>query len=246
MLGGCEWLLSMHTFQPESDAPRLDDGPRRDASADSRTVGVTLLGASSTAASGVTTTLSLSQAVVSGSLVIVQVAARGNPPVTVSDSKNNTWSTAIELVNADNTATSGIYYSTLTSSFVPGDVITATLSGGANTHARAIGAMVADGLAALDQVGSAQLRATSTPSASTMSAVTARTELVVGATATGWMNADTLTPDTGFTQVYQYGTGGSSGSLDYELSMTLSGVQTYGTTQTQASAYCAVSVATFK
>jgi hypothetical protein len=205
-----------------------------------------MLGASSTAASGVTTTLALTRGAASGALVIVQVGAQGHTPITVSDSKGNAWSTAIELDNTPNTAAAGIYYSTLTKALAAGDAITATVGGGANANTRAIAAVVADGVTAPDQIGGARATGTTTPNASTKGAVIASAELVLGVTATGWMNADTFAPSSGFTQLYQYGTPDSSGCFDYEVSTTLSGVQTYGTTTTQAMASYAIVIATFK
>ncbi len=230
------------------DAAALPDAASPDAASPDASTAPTrvLLGTSVTALLGSTTTLTLGQPVPAGSLVIVQVAARGNTPIGVTDSKANAWTMAVAVENSTSQAVAAIFYGHVATALVAGDTITASVGGFAQPNDRAIGALIAGGVSALDQIGTAQAT-TVTPSVATLGAVTAASELFIGVTATGFITPDTFTPSSGFTQIYEYGTSNSSGSFDDKITTTAAGVATYGTTTTQGGmANYAVVIATFK
>lgn len=208
---------------------------------------VTELGETYTTASGTSVTLTLTQDVAVGTMVVVQAGGRGITTISVSDSKGNTWNSAVQLNNSSNVSAVGIFYATISNALTSGDTITVNWSGSASTNARAMRALKVTGYTTLDATGSAQSGTTS-QSATTSGAVTASDELLVGVTATGLCDSGiTYNTGNGFTEEYEYVTasGCSSGTFGQKEGTGLSGTQTYSTTSSKTGNFSSV-IATFK
>ncbi len=225
----------------QRDAARLD-GPHLDAAplAASFVLIGSDVGTATTISSGV------DRPVPAGSLVVILAAGRGVTPIIVADSAANAWTTAVQLDNSTATECSAILYSTLTTGLDGNAAINVTFSGGDNTSANDHGftVLLASGVSALDQVGSAAGGLTTMPSATTP-ALTGAPELVVGVTATGFQQPSTIAPTGAFASQLAWATALSSASLDAEIDPAPHGGESYADTATQDSNY-AVAVATFK
>lgn len=232
--------------RPADSAQEMDGSVDSGSDAAPNMITVTPLGNSVTSVSGSSVTLTLTQSVPAGSFVIVQTAGRGETSISVSDSKSNTWTRAVETANSSATSAVGIFSSVLVVALGSGETITATWLGGGNSYERAIGALRVSGVTTLDQTGSAQVGNTFTPSVSTSGAVANGSELVIAVISTGFNNSDTFAPGGAFTENFEYGGNFSSGALNYLVGVNLSGVQTFSPTTGQNAAEYALAIATFR
>lgn len=233
--------LAIDAIAPSDAAPDLD--------AEDGSVGapaVTMLGASETTVSGTTATLTLGATVPAGRLLVALVGARGRTPVVVTDTRLNTWMTAVEQDNSTTTATAGIYYALVTSPLDAGDTISASVSGGANTYLRTLGAVSIADVSAIDQIG--QLQQSSTMlEVSTQGPAASDARVVVAAIATGNNSADQFIHTGDFTEVHHYGGTFSSGSSWVASKAALAGVPTFTATTLQGlQANYALVIATFR
>jgi len=237
--------------EPMVDSVVSGDASIVDAVADAPADGVagapvsTLLGTAQSSATGSSVTLTLTTTVPAGTLLVVEVAARGAPPISVSDTKLHNWTTAVAIGNLSGTSVAGIYYTQLTSSLKAGDTITATVTT-SNSNTRALAVFKLDGAGALDQTGSANPDNTSAPSVTTIGAVAATTELAFGAIATGFNSPDSFVPGLGFVEELEFGMQFSSGSFNHKRIVGATGAQTFAVTTQQSSAAYAIVIATFR
>ncbi len=244
----------------EAQAAELTVPARNSAATQSATLpSVTSLGNNVDSTSGIASTLTLSQPVSVGSLVIVMVAGRQATPISVTDSKGNAWTSAVQAVNSTQACAAGIFYSILATTLAPGDRVTArwTLNPADSgrvargvspmTSSRALGAIKATNVRALDQTGTAQNSSTDTVAVTTSSSVTASSELLVGVTCTGKNVATTFSNTNNFTRAFEYSTEFASGSFNYRVASGLTGVQAFMATAAPfAAANFATVIATFK
>ncbi len=221
--------------------------PTTDAPADAM-AGVplsTLLGTGQTSTTGTSVALTLTSNVAAGTLLVVEVAARGDAPVTVADTKHHTWKTAVEIGNLSGTSVAGIYYTVLATPLAPGDTVAATVTTSSG-NTRALAVFKLDNASTLDQTGSGQPDNTTAPSVTTTAAVTAGSELAFGVVVTGFNAADSFVPGQGFVEELEFGTALSSGSFNHKRLVGASGAQTFAVTSQQGSAAYAVVIATFR
>jgi hypothetical protein len=203
-----------------------------------------LLGTAQSAANGTTVSLVLTKAVAAGTMLVAEVAGRGDPPVSVTDSKLNTWSTVVEVGNASGASIAGVYAVVVAAPLAAGDTITATVTS-SSSYTRAIAVFALDRAATVDRTGTAQTTGTN-PSVTTTGAVTATAELELGVIATGFNTADAFTPGLAFEEVFEFGTTFSSGSFNRKSATAPVGPRTFTVTTLQSSASYALAIATFR
>lgn len=247
-------VSTTHTCERPSgalaDGPTMDVSARGDGGADAPGDGptgppmATFLGHGQASAEGATAALVLSTSVPIAAFLVAEIAARGALPISVADSRGNTWRKAVEIDNASTTEVAGVYYCSVSVAMGVGDTITATVTT-ASSNTRAIAVFQLTNITALDQIGSARTSGTA-PSVTTTGAVTASNELLFAVIATGHNAAETFVPGVGFTEVYEFGSGLSSGSFNQRNGASLSGPQTFTATTTAASASHATVIATFR
>ena len=227
-------------------------GSTPDASADSTTdaTGIdspqpalrsTFLDQATTEGPGGSVTLKLPTAVSAGSLLVVEVAARGVTPTLVVDSRGHDWIKAAEIDNSTATSVAAIFHVVTVEPLTTSDEITATVGAG-DGRARAIALFLIEGATSLDQVGSSQ-GSTLTPSVSTTGALTASPELAFGVVVTGFNTPTTFVPGLGFVEAAEFSTALSSGSFNHKTIVDQLG--TFEVTAT-ANANFALALATYR
>ncbi|MBL0220782.1 MAG: hypothetical protein IPQ07_43795 [Myxococcales bacterium] len=241
----CERTDPMIDSGGPGDAARVDAAADAGADAATEVPVSTLLGTGQTAASGSSVALSLTTTVPAGTLLVLEVAARGDPPITITDSKQHVWKTAVEIGNLSGTSVAGIYYVVLPSPLGIGDTVTATVTT-SNADTRALALFKLDNASMLDQTGSGQPTSTSSPSVTTTAAVTAGTELAFGTIVTGFSAPDSFAPGQSFIEELEFGTSLSSGSFNHKRLVGATGAQTFAVTTQQSLAAYGMVIATFR
>lgn len=192
---------------------------------------------------GTTVTVTVDQPIAAGTLVVAELAARGDPPVTITDTRNNTWLLAAQTANSSNVTVAAIYYAVLTADIGSGDAVTATVTGA--TQLRSLGLFIAEGATALGQTGVAMVTG-ATQSVTTTGPLSSPNELLFGVIATGLNTAVTFTPAAGFVEFHEYSSGFSSGSLNHGQAAGVAGPQTFAVTPSLAQCNSAIVIATFR
>ncbi len=134
-------------------------------------------------------------------------------PVAITDSGSNVWAIAIQLGSMTKAESSAISYAVLANELANGATVTATFEG-TQVDDRGIAIVLASGVSALDQVGSAATPQGTTAPSATTPAPTGAPELVFGVIAAGAGQAITITPTTpGFTTLVSFASTLSSACL---------------------------------
>lgn len=208
---------------PATNTCERSIGSTPDASADSATdttsdsaqaLRSTFVDQATSDGAGGSVTLKLPTAVPVGSLLVLEVAARGVTPTIVVDSRGHSWIKAAEIDNSTETSVAAIFHVVTVEPLSTSDEIIATV-GGSDGQARGIALFLLEGATSLDQVGSAQA-STPTPSVSTTGPLTASPELAFGVVVTGFNTPTTFVPGLGFVEVGELSTALSSGSFNHK------------------------------
>lgn len=195
-------------------------------------------------------TVTVSQSVPVGWLVVAAVGNGGADLFTVSDSRSNVWSDAVQRPaggGRTSSAVAGISFTVLTHALSAGDTIVATFSGGTSVQG-ALSVVASPDFGSLDTFGAAQSQdRVATFTVSTSANLSSPTELVIGAAATGC--ADTpldFTLSGGFSQLQSWSVAGASGVLGQLSGSALSGKPAFGATASAGQCTYVAAIAAFE
>ena len=204
----------------------------------------TLVGGAKSAEMGSSVSLAVSSTIPAGTMLVAELAARGDPPAKLSDSRNGAWVTVVEVGNNSGASIAGIYATVLANALLPGDTIVAEVAS-SNAYTRALVVLQLDSVRTTDQIGTSQTPGTS-QSVTTIGSVVTGPQLELATIATGFNTADAYAPGSGFDEIDEFGTAFSSGSFNRKIVTSASGPQTFSVTTLHAAASYALVIATFR